>query len=40
MDMVFSFAQKDLPESFDDFSDIDAFWTPSIACETGSTDPD
>jgi len=38
--VVFSLAQQDLPEDFDDFSDIDALWATGVACETGGADPD
>jgi len=37
--VVFSLAQQDLSECFDDFSDIDAFRTSGVACEAGRTDP-
>jgi len=38
--VVLPLAQQDLPEGFDDFSDIDALWTAGVACETGGADPD
>jgi hypothetical protein len=39
-DVVFSLAQQDLPEDFDNFGDIDALWAAGVACETGGADPD
>jgi hypothetical protein len=39
-DVVFSLAQQYLPECFDDFSDIDAFWTAGVAGEARCANPD